>query len=247
MRTLTISLLLFVGLLVIPFVANADEFVPLAPIPNLSTGSGDSLSDYVNSAFFLVISLAAMVAVIRIVIGGFQYMTTEALSAKDEARRTIQGAIFGLLLLLGSYLILGVINPQILDLESLNFSNLAPSASTQAQIQQDIQDTQARLAAIQEQAAAFGDPANFSEPGDATGQSVNFAEPVDDTSVERNAYQAACRSGGGEFTVGTLRICRNSQTGGETRVFGTRISVIGACSSRGEDFVEDRRGYQCSR
>lgn len=57
-----------------------------------------------------------MLAVFRIATGGFKYMTGEAVGEKGEARETIQGVAFGLILLLGSCLILYTINPHILNL-----------------------------------------------------------------------------------------------------------------------------------
>jgi len=116
---------IFILLLLLPvgvFAAEGD-FVSLVSIPNVNYNS-DSLVEYINSIFTLVISLAAMLAVLRVITGGFQYMTSEALGAKSEARETIQGAVFGLILLVGSWLILYTVNPQILDLSGLKFQTL---------------------------------------------------------------------------------------------------------------------------
>lgn len=107
------------------------DFVPLVSVPNVNYSTG-SLTDYVNSVFSFIISLAAMLAVLRIVTGGFKYMTSEAIGAKGDARETIQGAVFGLILLLGSWLILYTVNPQILDLSALQFTSLQQEGEARA-------------------------------------------------------------------------------------------------------------------
>jgi hypothetical protein len=52
-----------------------------------------------------------------IVIGGLQYLSTDAVSGKNDGRARITQALQGLLLALLSYLILNTINPQILNTE----------------------------------------------------------------------------------------------------------------------------------
>jgi len=96
-------------------------FVPLAPIPVLNEGY-ESLPDYLNAVFSLVIGVGAILAVIMIVYNGLQYMTQEAVTEKKDAIGSIRGAVLGLLLLLGSFLILFVINPEILELNALTQS-----------------------------------------------------------------------------------------------------------------------------
>ena len=65
----------------------------------------------------IIIGLAGLLAVIMIVVGGVQYMTTDAFAGKSDARTTITKALLGLILALGSYLILKTINPNLLQLE----------------------------------------------------------------------------------------------------------------------------------
>jgi len=102
------------------------QFQPIVSIPLTSGGSVNgctSLADYVNSVFKLAITVAIVLAVIMIIIDGFKYMTTEAVGTKKDALGGIRSAIFGLLLLLASYMILNIINPSINGLNVLNFSN----------------------------------------------------------------------------------------------------------------------------
>lgn len=132
---------LFVGVLALaltPLLTYAADFVPLAPIPNLDTSENATIGSYVNSVFLLVISVAAMLAVIRIVIGGFQYMTqTASVTKTASAVNTIRDAVIGLLLLLGSFVILSTVNSQILGLDALNFTKLGPSQAVQDAIKDE--------------------------------------------------------------------------------------------------------------
>lgn len=185
-------------LLITPFVVfGADEFVPLAPIPNLDTGSNATLGSYINSLFFLIISVAAMLAVIKVVIGGFQYMTqTSSTSATAKARETIRDAIIGLILLLSSYLILSIINPQILSLESLRFSALSPSGQVQSLIEKNRQEAADKAA----KRKAY----------------LDFLKTVEIYPSDTLAEEAAkkCVAGGGRITAEPQRLCAEGIFGG---------------------------------
>ncbi len=77
----------------------------------------DVLTSYLNTMIRIIIGLAAVLAVVMIVIGGIQYMTSELISSKEAGRSRITQAILGLLLALGSYALLNTINPEILKSE----------------------------------------------------------------------------------------------------------------------------------
>ncbi len=91
-----------------PIIANS----PLSP----SAGSGCSLGTYLNTIFTIAIAVAVALAVIEIIIGGFAYMTVEAVAGKKDALKRISSALFGLVLLLATTLILTIINPSIIKL-----------------------------------------------------------------------------------------------------------------------------------
>ncbi len=91
------------------------DYSPLEPIPGVTTQDGKSpdFVSFINALFRIFIVVGALVAVATIVIGGIMYMVSEALPSKDKARRIIQNALYGLLLLLAAWLILNAINPQL--------------------------------------------------------------------------------------------------------------------------------------
>jgi hypothetical protein len=101
-------------------------YTPLEPLPgvNLTTsGGGVDLESLINSLFKILLALGAMTAVAMLVFSGVTYMVSDVVNKKNEARKRIQNAVFGLLLLIGAYLILNTINPQL-----VNFVNPAPAA-----------------------------------------------------------------------------------------------------------------------
>lgn len=99
----------FVALL--PIISYAQTFVPLVGIPQLS-GAMD-LGSYINALYALSISIAALLAVIKIIIAGVKWMLSDVVSSIQEAKSDIQGALLGLLIVISAVLVLGQINPQL--------------------------------------------------------------------------------------------------------------------------------------
>lgn len=109
----TYSILLAgIALLTLPTLAAAQSFQPLVGIPGMGTGPM-TMADYLNSLYILAISLAAIFAVVKIILGGVKYMFTDIVTQKGDAKKDIQGALFGLLIVLAAALVLETINPQI--------------------------------------------------------------------------------------------------------------------------------------
>ncbi len=75
------------------------------------------LAGYLNILIKLIIGLGAVLAVVMIVIGGVQYMGSDAFGMKSEAKKRIQGAIVGLIIALASYMLLNTINPDLLRID----------------------------------------------------------------------------------------------------------------------------------
>lgn len=100
----------------------------LAPLPGLGLdGSSQTIETdpqknpcpfgyYLNIMIKLFLGICGVLAVIMIVMGGVQYMTSELVSSKEEGKKSITNAIFGLILALAAYLILNTINPDLLNI-----------------------------------------------------------------------------------------------------------------------------------
>jgi len=103
----------------------AGGYTPIVSVPGLNAGG--SLPDYLNALFKFAIIGGGILAIMYIIVGGFEYMVSGAREAKKDGKEHIQNAIIGLLLLLLSYLILFVINPDILRLDPFtSVSKLTP-------------------------------------------------------------------------------------------------------------------------
>ena len=107
------------------------DYVPLAPLPNITdTGkTTTSLPTYLTGIYRLGIGAAGVLAVLMLVWGGFQYMTTEAVSGKSESKGVIMNVVWGLATVLASYLLLYTINPRLVDI-GLAIGKLNPVTKT---------------------------------------------------------------------------------------------------------------------
>jgi hypothetical protein len=95
--------------------ALAVKYIPLVKEDVFGSGSGggDSLGSFLGQAYNFGIALALILAALMIFVGGVQYMTTDNWGKKAEGLSRIQDAAIGLGLALASYLILYLINPDL--------------------------------------------------------------------------------------------------------------------------------------
>lgn len=75
----------------------------------------NNLGAYLNIIIKIIIGICAVLSVVMIVIGGLEYMTSELISSKEEGKKRIMDALFGLILALGAYALLFTINPDLLN------------------------------------------------------------------------------------------------------------------------------------
>jgi hypothetical protein len=117
----TFYTLLFFILLAIPMLtsfaqAPAAEYKPLVTIPGVTReGVAVAFPEYVKGAYRFTIAFSFVLAVIMLVIGGFQYMASEAVDTKKDAKNRIYSALFGVLIVITAYLLLNTINPDLLN------------------------------------------------------------------------------------------------------------------------------------
>ncbi len=78
--------------------------------------SGNLAGEYIAALYKFFVGIAGIIAVLMIAIGGFIWLFSGGSPDKiNAAKETIFGAIMGLMLALGSYVILYTINPQLVD------------------------------------------------------------------------------------------------------------------------------------
>lgn len=100
------------------------NYTLLENIPGQESASG-SLPSYVQAILNATMIIIVLSAVFMISVGGFMYLTSAGnTSQAGAAKGIITDAIFGLILALVAYLILFIINP---DLVTLRLSSLSPS------------------------------------------------------------------------------------------------------------------------
>jgi len=132
--TISGLMMIFVATIFVTGIANAQtpaenmpdnsntKYTLLEPLPDLSKANDYkttiTFKEYVEYAFNLIIALSAAAAVFMIVFGGFQYMTTDSWKGKSEGLGKVKNALLGLLLVLGSYLLLRTIDPRLVNIPS---------------------------------------------------------------------------------------------------------------------------------
>lgn len=96
----------------------------LAPLPGTTSGEckqpGDpgcktDLQTYLPGLFRFAIGVSIAFVLLNLVFGGFQWMSSDAFTKKEEGKKRIENSLKGILLVAGAWLILNTINPSLLD------------------------------------------------------------------------------------------------------------------------------------
>ncbi|NCN07993.1 hypothetical protein GW944_00285 [Candidatus Parcubacteria bacterium] len=94
-------------------------YVPLVELPtNYVPADGEKrvkASDYIEGLFKLIIAIAGTLAVVTIIVGGIQYMSSDAFGKTEAAKNTIGNAIWGFMLAISAWLILNTISPKLVS------------------------------------------------------------------------------------------------------------------------------------
>lgn len=100
----------------------------LQPLPFVTDAKGETTaSTYIPGIVKLAIAAAGALAVIMIVVGGVEYMSTDAIAGKTGAKSRISNALWGLALAIGAWTILNTVNPDLVNLDiKLATQNLGP-------------------------------------------------------------------------------------------------------------------------
>jgi len=78
------------------------------------------IAQYTSAMYKFLVGVGIIIAVITMMVGGIQWMTAGGSGRVSQAKEKLQRATMGLVMLLGSYLILYTINPDILSLQALS-------------------------------------------------------------------------------------------------------------------------------
>lgn len=77
----------------------------------------DGVAGYLNAIYLILISLAALFAVIKIILAGVKYMLSDVVTNKQSAKDDIKNALLGLIIIMATALILEIINPNLTRLD----------------------------------------------------------------------------------------------------------------------------------
>jgi hypothetical protein len=99
MKFLLFSVVLILGL---GFIGAGDalaqlHYEPLVELPRLDPNT-QSTEQYVNALYLLAITIAALLAVVKIIFGGVKWMLSDVVTDKSAAKKDIRGALLGLLI-----------------------------------------------------------------------------------------------------------------------------------------------------
>lgn len=80
-------------------------------------GQGQELPQFIKYIFMFSLGIVGLVGMVAVIMGGFDYVTSSGNPQKAaEGKNKIVSALLGLLLLLGSWILLNLVNPDLLRL-----------------------------------------------------------------------------------------------------------------------------------
>jgi len=110
------------------------KFTPQITVGEFQAGeekevSGNTIGEYIVAIYTYAIGAVGILAALFVVIGGVQWLTSAGNPEKiSEAKARIIASLSGLVLILCSYLLLTIINPDLITFRSINTQiNLPPS------------------------------------------------------------------------------------------------------------------------
>jgi len=113
-KNIWLKIFVFLNLFFIPKLVLA--YVSLVPSSPLgSAASSGNLQGFLKTLYQWGVGVAVALAILFIIFGGIEYMTTDSVYKKDEGKKRITAAVSGLLIVLASWLILNQINPRIFN------------------------------------------------------------------------------------------------------------------------------------
>jgi hypothetical protein len=186
------------------------SYTVLAPLPCIPSstvtcpGGNGSLQDkvtfqqYVQYSINLLIALAAVAAVFMIVWGGFEYMTSASFSTKSDGLAKVRNAVYGLVLVLASYLIIKTIDPRFVNIPTTLVPQLKLKCPNLGQEKLDITDPNCKSSTV---ASLIDQAQQFNQNGQAAIDSARatqaaIADLQSQLSAAQQEYDHECASVG---------------------------------------------------
>lgn len=107
-----------------PVVPKLQIDIPTVQFTKASASGGYAtlpfLAEYISGVYKYAVGIVSIIAIVIIMVGGLRWMTAGGnASAITQAKGLISGAAIGLILLLGSYVVLYTINPNLVSFKAL--------------------------------------------------------------------------------------------------------------------------------
>ncbi len=96
------------------------------PISSATAVKSFFLEQYLGSIYKYLLNISITIAIIMIMVGGFQYVIAAGGGDVSKGKKRITNAVTGLVLLLCVYLILTSVNPQLINLKEVELQNVQP-------------------------------------------------------------------------------------------------------------------------
>ena len=106
------------------------DYTPLEPIPGIDPEDSKSFEGFIESIYIFALWSVGIAALFMLTIGGFWYMTSAGNTSRiGEAKKIIASALVGLLIALITWLILYVLNPDLVRI-NIDLTNFFVAGST---------------------------------------------------------------------------------------------------------------------
>lgn len=123
--------IILTSVLVLPTICSADELILNLEYPEFGgfdLNDNQNINEIVAWLYYFIISISGISAFAMLVRGGFMWLSSAGNpSVLGEAKDIITSAIFGLIIVLASFLILQVINPELTTLNVYPLESLQES------------------------------------------------------------------------------------------------------------------------
>ncbi len=93
------------------------SYQPLEPLPGFEEMQDLNFAQFLTTVFKILISIGAILSVVTLVYAGVSYILSEAFETKGEAKNRMKAALFGMIILVGAWLLLNTINPALLNFD----------------------------------------------------------------------------------------------------------------------------------
>lgn len=148
------------------------------------------MADFVKELFRILFSISGLIAVVALTAGGIQYMISEVPGVKAASLDRIKASMYGILILIGSYVLLYTINPQLLEFKLGSLVQPSSSGTTSG----------AAGSSGESQAGGSGESPRYTTYTAASEGGQRYAQGSGQVLVDTKDYGAIMFSDAGDLT-----------------------------------------------